>query len=157
MMPNPTAAPFEPTRYRAAAVHYEKGRAAYAPALIRRVAEVTGLGLKHRVIDLTCGPGRLARGFAPLVHEETAIDPSAEMLAEARPLADQTANIWVVAGSSYDLDPALGQFHLAVMGRSFHWMDRVGTLRRLETVTLVAWRRPQAGGQNLGAGWGRRR
>ena len=53
-----------------------------------------------------------------------AIDPSPEMLAEARLLAGQAANIRFVAGSSYDLDPALGHFHLVVMGRSFHWMDR---------------------------------
>jgi SAM-dependent methyltransferase len=127
-----THAPFDPERYRSAAMHYEKGRAAYAPALIRRVAEVTGLGSKHRVLDLGCGPGPLARGFAPLVHEVTAIDPSPEMLAEARALARKVANIRFVAGSSYDLDPALGRFHLAVMGRSFHWMDRVDTLKRLD-------------------------
>ena len=54
------------------------------------------------------------------------------MLAEARVLARQAANIRFVAGSSYDLDPALGHFHLVVMGRSFHWMDRVDTLERLD-------------------------
>ena len=126
-----THAPFDPGRYRSAAAHYEKGRAAYAPALIRRAAEVTGLGSQHRVLDLGCGPGPLARGFASLVHEVVAIDPSPEMLAEARALAGQAANIRFVVGSSYDLDPALGRFHLVVMGRSFHWMDRVDTLRRL--------------------------
>ncbi len=126
-----THAPFGPKRYRSAAEHYEKGRAAYAPALIRRVTEVTGLGLQHRVLDLGCGPGPLARVFAPLVREVLAIDPSPEMLAEARVLAGQTANIRFVPGSSYELDPALGHFHLVVMGRSFHWMDRVDTLERL--------------------------
>jgi cyclopropane fatty-acyl-phospholipid synthase-like methyltransferase len=44
-------------RYRSAARHYERGRVPYAPALIRRVAEVTGLGGQHRVLDLGCGPG----------------------------------------------------------------------------------------------------
>lgn len=96
-----THAPFDPKRYRSAAAHYEKGRAPYAPALIRRVAEVTGLGSQHRVLDLGCGPGPLARSFAPLVREVTAIDPSPEMLAEARALAGQAANIRFVAGSSY--------------------------------------------------------
>ena len=36
--------PFDPERYRSAAAHYERGRVPYASALIRRVAEVTGLG-----------------------------------------------------------------------------------------------------------------
>lgn len=99
-----THAPFTPGRYGSAAAHYERGRVPYAAALIRRVAEVTGLGPQHRVLDLGCGPGPLARHFAPLVREVVAIDPSAEMLAEARALAGQAANIRFIAGSSYDLD-----------------------------------------------------
>lgn len=128
----PTPLPFKPERYRSAAAHYEQGRIPYAPALIRRVAEVTGLSPQHRVLDLGCGPGMLARAFAPLAHEVMAMDPSTEMLTAARALADATANIRFVAGSSYDLGAALGPFHLVVMGRSFHWMDRVDTLQRLD-------------------------
>src|ERR1700746_3215282 len=128
----PTPQPFDPDRYRSASVHYERGRPPSAPALIRRVAEVTGLGTQHRVLDLGCGPGPLARSFAPLVREGGAVDPSPEMLSEAGALAGKAANIRFVAGSSYDLGPALGQFHLVVMGRSFHWMDRVDTLKRLD-------------------------
>jgi SAM-dependent methyltransferase len=127
-----THAPFNPERYASAAAHYEHGRVPYAPALISRVAEVTGLGPQHCVLDLGCGPGPLARNFAPLVREVVAVDPSPEMLAEARALAGQAANICFIAGSSYDLDPALGHFRLVVMGRSFHWMDRVDTLKRLD-------------------------
>ena len=82
-----THAPFDPERYRSAAAHYERGRVPYASALIRRVTEVTGLGSHYRVLDLGCGPGPLARNFAPLVREVMAIDPSAEMLSEARDLA----------------------------------------------------------------------
>jgi SAM-dependent methyltransferase len=128
----PTPIPFDPDRYQSAAVHYEQGRVPYAPALIRHVAEATGLGPRHRVLDLGCGPGPLARGFAPLAREVIAIDPSPEMLAVARALAGRAANIRFLAGSSYDLDPALGPFRQAVMGRSFHWMDRVDTLERLD-------------------------
>ena len=130
----PTPQPFDPDRYRSAAAHYERGRPPYAPALIRRVAEVTGLGSQHRVLDLGCGPGPLARSFAPLARDVVAVDPSAEMLTQARSLAGEATNIQFLAGSSYDLGPALGHFHLAVMGRSFHWMDRVDTLERLDRV-----------------------
>ena len=130
----PTAQPFDPDRYRTASAHYERGRPPYAPALIRRVAEATGLGSQHRVLDLGCGPGPLARSFAPLAREVVALDPSPEMLAQARALAGDTANIRFVAGSSYELGPDFGHFHLAVMGRSFHWMDRVDTLKRLDRI-----------------------
>jgi SAM-dependent methyltransferase len=132
---DPKPIPFEPDRFRTAASHYEEGRVPYASALIHRVAEVTGLGPRHRLLDLGCGPGPLARAFAPLVGEVVAMDPSADMLAAARALAAQdalAANVRFVAGSSYDLGPKLGPFHLVVMGRSFHWMDRIDTLRRLD-------------------------
>ena len=128
----PTPQPYDPERYRTASAHYEQGRVPYAPALIRRVAEVTGLGPRHRVLDLGCGPGPLARRFAAIAGEVVAMDPTPEMLSLARALAGESANIRFVAGSSYDLGPALGRFHLVVMGRSFHWMDRVDTLKRLD-------------------------
>jgi SAM-dependent methyltransferase len=128
----PAPQPYDPERYRSAAAHYEQGRVPYAPTLIRRVADVVGLGLQHRVLDLGCGPAPLSRLFAPLAREVVAMDPTPEMLSAARALAGGTANIRFVAGSSYDLDPALGRFHLVVMGRSFHWMDRVDTLKRLD-------------------------
>ena len=132
MSPVPAPTPFDPERYRSAAAHYEQGRVPYAAALIRRVAEVTGLSSRHRVLDLGCGPAPLARRFAPLAREVIAIDPSPEMLTAARALAGNATNIRFLAGSSYDLGSDLGHFHLVVMGRSFHWMDRVETLRRLD-------------------------
>jgi SAM-dependent methyltransferase len=128
----PRPLPFEPDRYRSAAEHYEQGRVPYDPALIRRVAKVTGTTPQHRILDLGCGPGQLARRFAPLVREVVAVDPSAEMLTLARALASEATNIQFLAGSSYELGPTLGLFHLVLMGRSFHWMDRVDTLNRLD-------------------------
>jgi ubiquinone/menaquinone biosynthesis C-methylase UbiE len=131
-MTAPVPQPYDPERYRSAAAHYERGRIPYAPALIRRVADVVGLGPQHRVLDLGCGPGPLARHFSAFVQEVVAMDPTPEMLSAARALAGERANIRFIAGSSYDLAPALGPFHLVVMGRSFHWMDRVETLRQLD-------------------------
>jgi len=130
----PTPEPLDPERYRTAAAHYESGRVPYASALIRRVVEAAGLGPRYRVLDLGCGPGPLARRFAAFAREVVAMDPTPEMLDAARALAEGTANIRFVAGSSNDLDPAMGPFRLVVMGRSFHWMDRVDTLRRLDGI-----------------------
>ena len=105
----PTPLPFEPDRFRTAAEHYEEGRPPYAPALIRRIAGVSGLGPRHRVLDLGCGPGPLARGFAAFAAEVVAMDPSADMLAVAGALAAGIPNIRFVAGSSYDLSTEFGQ------------------------------------------------
>ena len=124
--------PFQPHRFRTAASHYLAGRPAYAPRALARVVELCCLKPTDRVLDLGCGPGQLARAFAPVVAEVVGIDPEPEMLRVAR--QDTPANAIWTQGSSYDLGPHLGRFKLVTMGRSFHWMDRVDTLQRLDQI-----------------------
>ncbi|WP_322012310.1 class I SAM-dependent methyltransferase [Paraburkholderia sp. J12] len=127
--------PFVPDRFRHAAPHYLLGRPAYSPALIRRVAQHAGLDGTQRLLDLGCGPGQLSLAFASWVAQALAIDPEPAMLGVASELgAGMAPNIEYRQGSSYDLDATLGTFHLAVIGRAFHWMDRADTLVRLDTL-----------------------
>lgn len=125
---------FEPHRFRSAARHYLAGRPPYASRLIQLVARLTGLTVRDRVLDLGCGPGMLAGAFAPLAGEVIAMDPEPEMLRIAAAEFGAAGPIRFVQGSSYDLSSALGRFHLVTMGRSFHWMDRAETLRRLDAM-----------------------
>jgi SAM-dependent methyltransferase len=132
---------FLPHRFRSAAPHYVAGRPPYPARLIARVAALTvlqraglqraGLPRGGRVLDLGCGPGQLALAFSGFAAEVLAVDPEPEMLRVARGAAGG-APIRFLQGSSYDLGPPFGRFDLAVMGRSFHWMDRAETLRRLD-------------------------
>ena len=126
--------PYDAHRFRNAAAHYTAGRPPYSPALIRRVAELTRLRPTYRLLDLGCGPGMLALAFAPYVAEVIGMDPEPEMLRQAEEQAEGTGNVRFVRGSSYELEPSLGAFRLVVMGRSFHWMDRPETLRRLDAM-----------------------
>ncbi len=126
---------FESRRFRTAADHYLAGRPPYAPGLVRRVAECCGLREEHRVLDLGCGPGQLSLAFAFFAGSVVAVDPEPEMLRIAAAVIEGIApNVELVLGSSDDLSPRLGSFRLAVMGRSFHWMDRTETLRRLDAL-----------------------
>jgi SAM-dependent methyltransferase len=124
--------PFQPRRFRTAAHHYLAGRPGYASHAIERVIELCGVKSEDRMLDLGCGPGQLARAFAPSVSEVVGIDPEPEMLRLAR--ADGPENALWIEASSYDIGPHLGCFGLVAMGRSFHWMDRVDTLRRLDQI-----------------------
>jgi SAM-dependent methyltransferase len=127
--------PFVPDRFRHAAAHYLLGRPAYSPALIRRVAQYAGLDGTQRLLDLGCGPGQLSLAFASWVAKAVAIDPEPAMLDVASQFGAGIApNIEYRRGSSYELDTTLGTFHLAVIGRAFHWMDRDDTLARLDTI-----------------------
>jgi SAM-dependent methyltransferase len=130
--------PFEKRRFRSAAEHYLRGRPAYAADLFERVSLLTDMvALEDAVLDLGCGPGQIALGFAPYCGSITAMDPEPEMLriaaamAETAP-ADLGKKIRFVEGSSFDLTPELGRFRVAAIGRAFHWMDRQDTLARLD-------------------------
>ena len=123
----------EARRFRSTAVHYLAGRPPYPSRLIARVAVLTGLPRGGRVLDLGCGPAQLALAFAVLGADVLAIDPESEMLRVARESAGGTT-VRFLHASSADLGPALGHFDLVVMGRSFHWMDRAETLRRLDAL-----------------------
>jgi SAM-dependent methyltransferase len=84
------------------------------------------------VLDLGCGPGVVALALAPFAGEVVGVDPEPEMLRmAAQNAAAAGVKLRLVQGSSYDLGPQLGTFRLVAMGRSFHWMDRADTLRRL--------------------------
>ena len=123
---------FDPHRFRHAAAYYVAGRPPYPPALIRRVVELSAVRRTDRLLDLGCGPGILAVAFAPFVAEVIGMDPEPEMLRDAQERARNVQNVRFVEGSSFTLDRAPGPFRLVTMGRSFHWMDRPDTLRRLD-------------------------
>ena len=132
-----TAVAFDPRRFRSTAAYYARYRVPYPPALLASVAVRVGLKPGDRVLDLGCGPAMLGLGFSRLGMNVVGIDPEPEMLDTARDAAAEAQlPIELIQGSSYDLGPALGSFSLVVMGRSFHWMDRLPTLAALDKLLL---------------------
>lgn len=124
---------YQPHRFRSTIPYYARYRVPYPDALIAIVAERCAIGPGIGLLDLGCGPGPLAVGFARLGAAVTAMDPDSAMLSAAREhAADAGVALRLVEGSSYDLGPAIGRFRMATMGRSFHWMDREATLAVLD-------------------------
>jgi SAM-dependent methyltransferase len=111
------AAEFEDEDVVAAYVH----RPPYPETLIARLLAL--MPQRGRVLDLGCGPGKLARALAPHVEAVTAADPSAAMLRLARSLDEgRNGNIQWLHGRAEDLDLA-PPIQLAVAGAAIHWMD----------------------------------
>jgi ubiquinone/menaquinone biosynthesis C-methylase UbiE len=116
---------------------YERYRLGYPDRLLRRVAAEAGLKPGDAVLDLGTGTGMLAIPFARMGMKVTALDPEPAMLTAAKAAGD-AANVHVDfrTGGSQDLTPDMGPFHLAAMGRSFHWMDGAATLDMLDKIVV---------------------
>jgi SAM-dependent methyltransferase len=126
---------YDPRRFQSAVGYYARYRLGYPESLIAKVIELVGLKHGDAVLDLGCGPGTLAIPFARAGMMVTGVDPEPEMLAACEAGA-QAAGVAVALkhGSSFDMPDGIGPFRLITMGRSFHWMDREGTLAKLDAL-----------------------
>lgn len=133
--PDPKIVAYQPHRFASTVAYYERHRLAYPDRLLARLVTLLGLGPGDPVLDLGAGTGMLAVGFARLGMRVTAMDPEPGMLAACKDASRAAGvNLTLCQASSYDLTPDVGPFKLVTLGRSFHWMDRLATLRMLEQI-----------------------
>lgn len=106
--------------------YYEQGRLPYAPGLADAFTDSLGADGTGRLLDVGCGPGRIALLVAERYRDVVGLDADANMLAEARRLAAERAlvNATFVCGRAEHLPLDLGAFDAITFGASFHWMER---------------------------------
>ncbi|MFE0102343.1 class I SAM-dependent methyltransferase [Streptomyces sp. NPDC059009] len=109
------------------AAYYRRGRLPYAPGLAEVLAGVLGLDGRGRLLDVGCGPGTVGLTLVDRFGEVVGVDPDAGMIEEAvRAAAAQGVagkTRWVRARAE-ELPSGLGEFTVATLAQSFHWMDR---------------------------------
>ena len=120
---------------------YGAFRAGFPDALFDRLAAL-GVGLAgQRVLDVGTGTGALARGFAARGCTVTGLDPSTDLMAEAKRL-DGEAGVAVdyVAGKAEDTGQADEAFAVASAGQCWHWFDGPRAAAELRRVLVPGGR-----------------
>ncbi len=113
-----------------------------APALrnqeaLNRVVELSGAGAEDTVLDVACGPGLLACGFARVVRHATGIDLTPAMLEQARELQRQQGleNVTWRQGDVLPLPYADGEFSIVSARFAFHhFLDPLAVLQEMRRV-----------------------
>lgn len=101
------------------------------------------------MLDVGCGPGNLAIGFASMIGSVTAVDIEPDMLRLARAAAVEAgAHIAFVEAKVEDLSLPADSIDFVTIGRALHWLSPPETLAVLERIVApggwIAVCRPSA-------------
>lgn len=126
------------------APYYAKYRVAYPEALVRDLLVRAGVGGDGMLLDLGCGPGRVALALADSFRETWAVDPEPEMLEVGRQEAAKLGvnRVRWILGRAEELEAPAESFELVTVGAAFHRLDQEvvsrGMLRWLKPGGWVA-------------------
>lgn len=128
---------------------YVRYRAPYPRVLLDGFLEEARLSPGARLLDLACGPGRVALPIADHFAEVWAVDLEPDMIEAGRREAERLGigNVRWAVGRAEDFDAPRGAFDLITIGEAFHRLDR-------SRVAAMAydWLKPSAALVTLGPG-----
>jgi SAM-dependent methyltransferase len=105
---------------------YVRYRVPYPGELLQGFLDEARLSPGARLLDLACGPGRVALPIADQFAEVWAVDLEPEMIEAARREAERLGigNVHWAVGRAEDFDAPNGAFDLITIGEAFHRLDR---------------------------------
>jgi SAM-dependent methyltransferase len=121
-------------RFASTVEFYARYREPYPPEFFQKVAEEIGLRGNESLLDVGCGPGMLAIGFAPYVESCTGLDPEPGMIAAAKGAAAQARVALSLIEGRIEEFPTDQTYDVITIGRAYHWLDRMPTLKVLERI-----------------------
>lgn len=123
---NPGNAHFPADAFVGTADHYVRYRVPYPVAMMEHLLRAAGTSGQGRLLDLACGPGRLALALRGSFEEVWAVDVEPEMIEAGRKLAALrgAGNILWLLGRGEDLEAPAATFDLIVVGEAFHRLDQ---------------------------------
>jgi ubiquinone/menaquinone biosynthesis C-methylase UbiE len=130
---------FSADAYAGIAPYYLRYRVPYPGRLLADMLERSGVTGGGRLLDVACGPGRLALAIAPSFREIWAVDQEPEMIEAARREAERrgVGGIEWKVGRAEELEAPPESFDLVTYGESFHRLDQ-----RLMALKSHGWLKP---------------
>jgi SAM-dependent methyltransferase len=117
---------------------YAQYREPFAPELFAKAAAIMQLSRSDRLLDIACGTGALAFGFAPYVGALTGIDRDAQALDFVRGEAARTGiTIELIRAGIEDIPEDLDPFDIVTLGRAHAQLPRDRTLARLNELVAA--------------------
>ena len=112
---------------------YWQYREPYLPKFFSSAAEAMGLSHGHRLLDVGCGGGAVAFGFAPFVGSIVGVDIDEHALAVARAEAERrNLRIDFIHGGLEVVPDHLAPIGVVTIGRAHAYLSRETTLARFE-------------------------
>jgi SAM-dependent methyltransferase len=121
-------------RFASTVEFYVRYREPYSPVFFKDVAAQIGLQKRETLLDVGCGPGLLAIGFAPYVGHCTGIDPETAMIGVANVEAERAGVALSLVHGKLEEFSGAESFDLITIGRALHWMDRERALLKLQQI-----------------------
>src|ERR1035441_8263156 len=121
-------------RFASTVEFYARYREPDPPEFFQRVAEEISLRGDEALLDVGCGPGMLAIGFAPFVGSCTGLDPEPLMITAARAAAAQAGVALSLIEGRIEEFPTTQTYDVITIGRAHHWLERTPTLAVLERI-----------------------
>src|SRR5215510_10732801 len=108
------------------ATYYVRYRVPYPAGLLKALSTRAGLTGAGRLLDLACGPGRIALALAASFREVWAIDREPEMIEVGQQEAAQQSVHYItwMIGKAEDLRAPPASFALVTIGEAFHRLDQ---------------------------------
>ncbi len=115
-----------PDAFTGTAQAYLRGRPPYPAALLAALADAAAPQPPSALLDLACGPGRLALDLAGAFQHVVANDLEAEMVDAGRQEAGRRGirNVAWIVGPAENLEQPSGAFDLVTVGEAFHRLDQ---------------------------------
>ncbi|MDX1934670.1 MAG: class I SAM-dependent methyltransferase [Capsulimonadales bacterium] len=130
---------FAPDAFAGTATYYARYRVPYPRPLVQDLVRRAGITGNGSLLDLACGPGRVALALAEHFREILAIDLEPEMVAVGKEEAVRQGirHVRWQVGKAEELNSSPARFELVTIGEAFHRLDR-----KLVAEKTLLWLQP---------------